>query len=180
MPIPRPAPTGLLPPFLGTDPSRRDRTSPYRATTEELVERYATSAVRIRLLVGFLAFRAELRRAGFSDGFQWIDGSFVEVLPREPNDLDVVTFASQPPALAPSDEHLFKLTETRKRFHCDAYFVDLRGPVPGVVSDAAYWHGLFSHQRLSTRWKGMVEVALISPDGDAAAMRRIDVLKGAP
>lgn len=180
MPIPRPAPTGLLPPFLGPGPTHQERTSPYRATLVELVQRYATSAVRIRLLEGLLAFRAELVRIGLSDGFQWIDGSFIEQTGREPNDLDLVTFAALPPSCDPADEHLFKPAETKKRFRCDAYFVDLaHRDRPETIARAVYWYGLLSHQRRTLWWKGLIQIDLIFPDGDTAARTCIETLKGA-
>lgn len=43
-----------------------------------LVKRFATSAERIEILLVLIAYRTELRSLGFLDGFQWIDGSFVE------------------------------------------------------------------------------------------------------
>jgi hypothetical protein len=177
MPIPRALPTGILPPFLKS-PARRDGISPYLATADELVERYATSPQRIRILEGLFAYRRELRRVGLSAGFQW---SFVETLNREPNDVDVVTISSLPTSCDPDDEHLFKAPEVKKRFLCDAYFVDLAS-VDRIwtITESVYWHGLFSHQRVSQRWKGLVQMDLAPSDDDAAARHRLEALKKGP
>lgn len=177
MPIPKADSFGILPPFLKT-PTRRDGVSPYRATPAELVNRYATSPQRIRILEGLLAYRGELRRVGLSAGFQWIDGSFLEPLHLMPNDVDVVTVSSLPVSCAPEDEHLFDAAEAKKRFLCDAYFVDLAsGEVSWAVSESVYWYGLFSHQRRTYRWKGIVQMDLASPDDDRAARDQLETLK---
>jgi hypothetical protein len=181
MPIPKAVPPGILPPFLKS-PTRRDGLSPYLATLVELVERYAISPQRIRILEGLLAYRAELRRVGLSAGFQWIDGSFVETLNREPNDVDVVTVSPLPTSCSPDDEHLFETKEAKKRFLCGAYFVDLaNGDATWSITESVYWYGLFSHQRQTQRWKGLVQIDLNPPDGDSAARARLAALKrGAP
>ncbi len=177
MPIPKALPIGILPPFLKT-PTRRDGVSPYHATPAELVERYATSPRRIRILEGLLAYRGELRRVGLSIGFQWIDGSFVEPLNPAPNDVDVVTVSPLPISCNPEDEHLFNAAEAKKRFLCDAYFVDLaNGEATWAVNESVYWYGLFSHQRGTGRWKGIVQIDLASSDDDLAARDRLEALK---
>lgn len=180
VPIPKALPTGLLPPYLKGDPTKRENCSPYGATLAELVERFATSKHRLRILEGFLGFRAALRRAGLADGFQWVDGSLVDAQVLEPNDLDVVTFCSLPDSVAPADEQLFDKQVVRRRFLCDAYFVDLAPDrLVGVTADTAYWCGLFSHQRRSLHWKGLLQIDLMTPDIDAAASERLRALKGA-
>ena len=101
--------------------------SPYVVTISDVIRRYATSAERIEILVGLLKFRADLRTAGFIDGFQWFDGSFVENIEetrgRAPADIDVVTFAHRLP-LSPEEwkrwvmdhRHLFAPHETKKHY----------------------------------------------------------------
>ncbi len=180
MPIPKADLSGLLPPFLKS-PLRRDGVSPYLATSTELVARYATSPHRIRILEGLLAYRSELRRIGVSGGFQWIDGSFVETRSNEPNDVDIVTVSSLPTSYSPSDEHLFDAEEAKKRYLCDAYFVDLAsGDATGAVTESVYWYSLFSHQRRTGRWKGLVQIDLAPPDDDAGARTLLESMKGAP
>ena len=139
----------------------------------ELVEKFAISPHRCRMLDGLLRYRAELRRVGLCDGFQWIDGSFVETLPRDPNDVDVVTLSSLPTASDPADDYLFDPREAKRHFSCDAYFIDLKTSPLQAINDAVYWYGLFSHQRGSERWKGLVQVDLAPADGDAAARERL-------
>jgi hypothetical protein len=181
MPIPKAELSGLLPPFLKS-PIRRDGVSPYLATSTELVARYATSPRRIRILEGLLTYRSELRRVGVSGGFQWIDGSFVETRSDEPSDVDVVTVSSLPTSYSRTDEHLFDAEEAKKRYLCDPYFVDLAGGDPTVaVTEAAYWYGLFSHERRSQRWKGLVQIEMVPPDADTGARALLESMKkGAP
>ena len=87
---------GVLPPVrpnhLGYSPDR----SPYAVSLLTLVERFSTTPERIKILQGFLQFRACLHELGVTSGFQWLDGSFMEQVEllesRSPNDIDVVTF----------------------------------------------------------------------------------------
>lgn len=83
----------FLPPFLGHNPGQRLWTSPYPASISEVVERFATSPTRVILLHGLLSYRDALRAAGLSEGYQWLDGSFVEDIEwqqhRPPRDIDM-------------------------------------------------------------------------------------------
>lgn len=122
------------------------------------------------------AYRAALRQVGVTAGFQWVDGSFVEdaeaLRNRPPADIDVVTFAAPPPGMAAhafrdSYPALLDPRQAKARFGCDAYWVDLglgahRPDLLGVP--ARYWYGLFSHQRASALWKGMLQIELDSDD----------------
>lgn len=170
--------SGVLPPFLGTNPTQRTEMSPYAVSMVEVVRHFATSNERVDILAGLLDFRAALRAAGIVNGFQWLDGSFVEDVEktrgRAPADVDVVTFAHRPTSspdewkrLVQNHLDLFHPHETKKRYHCDAYFVDLDKKPLLVVDDTRYWFGLFSHQRVTSLWKGMLSVSL-QPDDDAA------------
>lgn len=172
---------GLLPPFAG-HPTDLDDRSPYQSTIEEVVRRFATSDQRRLILTGLLDFRTALRGAGL-DGHQWLDGSFVENRGTEPNDVDVVTFHT----LSPGDTVQFVNTRndlcdprrTKAAFKVDAYYVDLtQSQTWDTVQYSVYWYGLFSHQRGTERWKGIVMVPLASPDDDAAA--RALLVGGAP
>ena len=60
-------------------------------------------------------------------------------------------------------------------FMCDAYFVDLLKPPELLVDDTRYWFGLFSHQRETALWKGMLQVPLCSDDDAAKAF--LDTIK---
>ena len=71
--------------------------APYVASLEEFITRFVTTPERGNLMERFLAYRAALHQWDVTQGFQWINGSFVENLeqssyPRPPRDIDVVTF----------------------------------------------------------------------------------------
>ena len=146
-----------------------------------LVKRFATSPERIEILMGLIGYREKLRSLGLQDGFQWIDGSFVEQVEltrsRPPADVDVVTFARRPAItdeewvnLAQANVQLFDQTAVKTQFKCDAYFVDLGINPALIVSDTRYWFGLFSHQRDTSLWKGMLAVPLDFDDIAAQQM----------
>lgn len=170
--------SGVLPPFVGDSPAIKAAMSPYPTSMTELVKRFATSSERINILLGLIAYRAELRTLGFLDGFQWIDGSFVEEVEstrnRPPADVDVVTFARRP-AMSAADwfnvvqtnASLFDQAAVKSQFKCDAYLVDLGIDAALIVTDTRYWFGLFSHQRDTALWKGMLAVPLDSDDTQA-------------
>ena len=61
---------------------------------------------------------------------------------------------------------LFDPMKTKATFGCDAYFVSLDIPPHLLVADTMYWHGLFSHQRVTSLWKGLIQVSLASDDDD--------------
>src|ERR1019366_5862769 len=101
-PIPPFSSDGLLPPYLGSSPGEQaGLMSPYRASVTELVAHFATSPERVAILDGFLRYRADLQAFGLVDGFQWIDGSFVERTDavRPPHGVDLVTFFQRPAAM---------------------------------------------------------------------------------
>lgn len=181
--IPAYNPSGVLPPFLGTDPADRPQTSPYTTTMSEIVAHFATSAERVGILKGLIAYRAALRLKGIVTGYQWIDGSFVEdcenLRNRPPKDIDIVTIAQRPSALKDdlawrsffwSNLDLFDPERVKELYKCDAYIIELGKSPHLIVSDTAYWYGLFSHQRDTSLWKGMLLVNLTSDDVKAQAI----------
>lgn len=168
--------SGVLPPFDGAGPTGAG--SPYWASTEELARRFAQSPARRVIFQGFLKYRRALIGVGVHDGFQWIDGSFIEDVERmqnrSPADIDIVTFGKLPVtaaagkvALANANPDLFDSQHAKHAYHCDAYFVDLALPPRRLVERAKYWSGLFSHRRATHLWKGMVAVELNSDDSSA-------------
>lgn len=179
---------GVLPPFVGVDPTGAQNLprSPYLATPHDLADAFCTSPERAAVLRGFFDFRDHLRAQGILEGTQWVDGSFVENceanLGRAPNDIDVVSLIRRPKH-SQSDVDwaqfvqirlatLFSANWTKQRFCCDSYYVDLDADPLVVAELSAYWMGLFSHQRTSFRWKGLVQVDL-SPQDEADALRLI-------
>lgn len=172
----------VLPPFVGDSPRQAANASPYETTASELVARLGGTPPRAALLRGLFAYRQALRDLGFSRGFQWIDGSFVEDIEahveRAPNDIDVVSFAHTPAgldaaavnALAQAHPEVFVLEQARRRYGCDAYVVRLDGDPVKLVRRATYYHGLFSHRRSDNVWKGLLLLPLASDDEAALAM----------
>jgi hypothetical protein len=167
----------ILPPFLGSDPADPSARSPYRASIGDVVRRFATSQPRIDILRGLLEYRKELRRLRVGAEFQWLAGSFVENPGREPRDVDVVTFyqqtAAQMAEIRADSERWQRLQALAKSpradFFCDAYLVNMVGPGSTLVAQTHYWYGLFSHQRGTLAWKGMLEVTVGSSEEDWAA-----------
>lgn len=168
----------VLPPFLGQSHSSATA-SPYEANATELVARFATSPERIALLHGLFRYRAALGALGFCQGFQWLDGSFVEnveqVRGQPPQDIDVVTFVHPPASLAAHEisammqQHpeLFNRQQCRDQFGCDTFLVRLNVPAQRLVRETSFWHGFFSHRRDDQVWKGVLQLPLSSDDNEA-------------
>jgi hypothetical protein len=170
-------PFGILPPIRpGSTAIAHDR-SPYCATPLALCRRFGHTPDRRRILQGLMALRAELSAAGLADGFQWINGSFVEdsesTRGRSPGDVDVVRFvglgdAMRQRQLIASHRVLFYSQEAKAWFQVDHYLiatdVDLDAEQARRV---AYWYSLWSHRREDQRWKGFVELSLSDDDTDA-------------
>ena len=171
----------VLPPYAGDSPKQAALSSPYETSAIELVSRLGSTRERRALLSGLFAYRQALRDLGFAQGFQWLDGSFVENIEafatRAPNDIDVVTFAYKPrgmdatqvTALMNSRTDVFVPAQARQHFHCDAYVVPLDGRPERLVAHAAYYQTLFSHRRGDNVWKGLLMLPLQSDDAAATA-----------
>ncbi len=131
-----------------------------------------------------LEFRADLHALDLVDGFQWIDGSFLEdietVERREPRDIDLVTFFRLPEgrsqtSLEEASAELFDPQAVGRRYEMDAYFVQLSEAEPELlVEQCTYWNSLWSHRR-NGQWKGYLEVDL-APAGDPEAMANLDLM----
>lgn len=169
--------SGVLPPYdQAAGPTSSAGRSPYKTSLLAMAQRFGTSPERENLLSGLLDYREALRQIGIENGIQWINGSFVEdvesVRSRPPADIDLVTFAHRPLGISQNEWHtlalmhpdLFRPSQAKQKYHCDAYFVDLDLSPRVVVSRTAYWNGLFGHQRQTDLWKGIVEVPLTSND----------------
>jgi hypothetical protein len=174
--------SGALPPYVGTSPAVAGGMSPYGATILEVATRFCTSAERVALFQGLLQFRASLVGAGLTVGVQWLDGSFCEDVEstrgRPPADIDVVTFFQRPAHVtAAADWATFVMANgalltpsmIKPAFGCDGGFVDVSLGPQSVIPQTAYWFGLFTHQRSSFAWKGIVMVPLVDNDAAAAA-----------
>jgi hypothetical protein len=171
----------VLPPFEG-EKMASPHSSPYAVSTSELVQRFSINRQRCLVLDGLLRYRTALRELGFTQGFQWLDGSFVEDVEarenRAPRDIDVVTFTHPPAGMGKADINrmmaarpdLFDLDQCKQAFHCDTSIVNLATKPEWLVLQTRYWYGLYSHRRGDALWKGMLQLPLDSDDGMAHAM----------
>lgn len=170
--------SGVLPPFVGAS-SADAGMSPYSATMLEMAVKFCTTAHRAQLFRGLLSYRQALLSLGLT-GAQWLDGSFCEDIERNqgrpPSDIDVVTLLVRPPALfsltawaaaITSNAAVFDRTQAKTTFHCDPFFVDIGLPAALVFGQLTYYFGLFTHQRVSYLWNGLVQVPLPGDDADA-------------
>lgn len=176
---------GVLPPNNPLDPISAER-SPYIVSLTDLVLHFGITPKRRTILVGLLNFRAALHAAGLGNGFQWVDGSFLEdietIESRAPADMDVVTFFHLPQgqtqqSFASAHPEIFNHADTKNRFHVDAYFVPLDDNPPAyLVERSAYWYSLWSHRR-NGQWKGYLQIGL-SPTDDATAKAELQKAAG--
>jgi uncharacterized protein DUF6932 len=165
---------GIVPPVRpGASPAGNDR-SPYKVSLSGFVDRFCLSAERSAILKGLLDLRAGLHSIGVVQGFQWIDGSFLEHVEdtesRPPNDIDIVTYAFLP---AGQTQQSFYATlhpyidraSVRSKYKVDHIIRIL----PQInIHDVCYWYSLWSHRR-DGLWKGFAEVDLAPVDDADAA-----------
>lgn len=170
--------SGVIPPYW-TDPTLPDG-SPYTTNLCTLVTGLGTTLERRNLLAGLLDYRAALRAIGVTSGFQLIDGSFTEncevLRRRTPSDIDLLTYAHLPvpPAQVLGfyqlNLGLFNSAMTKQSYGCDAYFVDMGKGTELIIDETFYWHGLFSHQKVTAAWKGMLRIPLMADDAAARVL----------
>jgi hypothetical protein len=174
--------SGALPPFVGVDPTDAVGASPYATSMSEIATTLATTPERAKLCKGLLELRKELRALGLIIGTQWIDGSFCEdtesLHGRPPGDVDVVTLLVRPPplqtaaawsVLVAGNLDIFDAPRAKAKYGCEAYFIDVGFAAHFIIPQITYWFGLFTHQRVSHMWKGMLQVPLVSDDDVALA-----------
>lgn len=189
MPIPSLNLAGTLPPFTGAT-SADPGMSPYLATMREIAEKFCTTEARVNLLRSWVRHRKALAALGLS-GHQWIDGSFCEDIERlrgrAPDDIDVVSLLVRPPALhspaawatvVNANAPLFDRAQVKAAFQCDTFMVDIGFPAFVVYPQLLYYYGLFTHQRVTHLWKGLIQVAF--PADDDAALAFVDTLSFPP
>lgn len=177
--------SGAIPPVRpGVSGGSADR-SPYKVKLEDIIDRFGTTPERLAILDGLLLFRAELQAVGLNQGFQWLDGSFMEEIEalesRPPADIDIVTFFSLPfgetqQTLANKSPDLFDQSALKMKFSVDGYFCVLGESLnQGKVQSIAYWYSMWSHRR-DGLWKGFVQVDL-SPGEDVSAKNALEQIK---
>ena len=142
----------------------------------DLALRFGTTAHRQTLLNGLLELRSAFRGIGLLEGFQWVDGSFVDDSAhwgREPQDIDIVTFAHPPHGktqrqLWEENRELVHPPFTKAKYGVDSYLVILEpSDLVSLTNQVVYWTSLWSHDR-NSQWKGYLQIDL-SDSGDAAA-----------
>ena len=163
----------------------RQNRSPYEATLTHVVERFALTRHRAGLILNLIEYRNALYDAGITDGFQWINGSFVEHVETrsrpekapEPGDIDIVTFYRPPAQLTFDIVDLFRTSVTRQRFNIDGYGVALGVEfTPLEVETVAYWYGMWSLRIDDYEPKGFVQVGL-DPQNDPDALRALNEMR---
>ena len=174
----------VLPSHMG-NPTLPDQVSPYKCTTEELCITFATSAKRIEILKGFLLFREQLTKFGLVNGFQWLDGSFLEDVEtrenRPPNDLDMVTvywgynLAFQLQLIVDFPDFV-DVKLSKRNYKLDHYPFDAEHSPLNTVEYTRYWIQLFSHNRDAV-WKGMLHIDLNTPIEDQKAIQFLNSIK---
>lgn len=159
----------------------RRQLSPYPCTTLDVCQRLGTTVERRAILGKFLDFRERLRNEGLTNGFQWLDGSFVEDVEqrenRAPKDLDVVTVywgydRNFQTALATRFREFASPALSKAAYSLDHYNFDAGFNPAVTLEQTRYWILLFSHSRLGV-WKGMLRVELNTTAEDAAARQEL-------
>ena len=172
-------PNGLLPPFIGS-PTENDR-SPYKVPLSIFIHRFNTTTERKELLKGYLYYRIALHEIGIQNGFQWINGSFVEnceiINQRSPSDIDVITYFIIGPNRHETikncmDSNLFDSRHTKPNYKCDAYGCELILNIQ-LIEAVTYWYSLFSHKRDTFEWKGFLQIDL-SPQNERELLRELE------
>jgi hypothetical protein len=172
---------GVLPAIDIADPTSANR-SPYPVSMLEFAKRFGFTPERRAILRGFLEYRAEIHKYGYTNGFQWLDGSFSEdvehIEMRPPNDIDVVTFLEddgQPDEaiIATADPNISDGKYVKEKYRVDGYLVELNQlPASEIVSWSTYWYSMWSHRR-NQNWKGYVQVEL-APKEDEEVMKFLE------
>lgn len=183
--IPTFTPSGVIPPFANTPAIPGG--SPYVTDLCTVVSTLGTTVERRGLISGLLDYREALRAIGVTSGFQLLDGSFTEecekLRGRPPSDIDLVTYAYLPVSprevqqFATDHGHLFNTPTVKQNYRCDAYFVDLAKDARMLVEETFYWYGLFSHQKTTYTWKGVINIPLMADD--TAARNLLTTMSGA-
>ncbi len=123
---------------------------------------------------------------GYTEGLQFIDGSFVEEIERiqgrPPNDIDVFSLLSAPQkylsdpvawqtsGIAFWKQEVIDRERNKLRLALDTYAILTQEmSLSMLVKDVIYWYGLFAHQRGTFAWKGFTIVPL-DVAGDKAAL----------
>jgi len=159
----------------------RGQLSPYACTTVDLCQRLGMTPERRAILGKFLDFRDRLNNEGLTNGFQWLDGSFLEDVEtresRPPKDLDLVTVywgydrAFQTGLLSRFREFASPAL-SKAAYSLDHYNFDAGFHPTVTLEQTRYWILLFSHNRQAV-WKGILRIELNTPAEDAVARQEL-------
>lgn len=167
---------GVVPPIHPSEPGHSLNRSPYKTDIYTFCQRFGGTPERRAILIGLLDLRRELQGLGIIEGFQWLDGSFVEDVEilrmRPPKDIDVVTFYPFGDAQMQIDRTqrapaLFNHVMVKNTYRVDHYMVPTDGDVDRNYHSVAYWYSMWSRQRDTDRWKGFCSVPIQSSDEQA-------------
>lgn len=185
--IPKRNSTGVLPPISPGAAGHSSERSPYQVTMSEFVDEFAFSEKRRAILNGLLNYREALYRLGITNGFQWINGSFIEDIEklenRPPNDVDLVTFFHLPHGtdqqeILEKHSDLFMPNQLKEKYLVDGYTCLLGEPMENRhVKQVSYWYSMWSHRR-NGLWKGFLEVVFSEREDELA--RKILDSRGQP
>ncbi len=172
---------GVIPPINPSTPTMMDR-SPYIVQLTDIVMHFGISSQRLSILASFLDYRSTLHNAGLINGFQWVNGSFLENIEtidqRSPNDIDIVTFFYLPDGITQISfvsqlPDIFRHDFTKQKYHVDSYFVPLNSGSPETLVElSTYWYSMWSHRR-NEQWKGYLQIDL-APTDDPTAKANLD------
>lgn len=175
---------GLIPPILPNVRPVSPQRSPYIMPIDIFVQCFSFTPTRCNLLIGLLNYRELLYNAGISNGFQWINGSFVERTEerqkRDPNDIDCVTFFYPPDTksqkeFVDSNQLLFDHDIIKDTYFIDSYYVALPTCTDKqLIEETCYWYSLWSHNK-DYVWKGFIEIPL-NESADHSAKEIVDSL----
>lgn len=168
---------GVLPPIWPGEQGHSYKRSPYHVSISDVINSFAFSQSRREILKGFLNYRNALYQGGILQGFQWINGSFIENVEilenRAPNDLDVVTFFHLPHGMNQKEmfqkhSYLFMTDRIKQQFKVDGYICLLGEPMDTRhVQYISYWYSMWSHRR-NGLWKGFLQVGLSQNEDELA------------
>jgi hypothetical protein len=185
---------GVLPPFIGSSVPVSDSSlmTPHKATVAEVVQAFSTTSERRHILIGWLQYRQALRAIGLRRGFQWLGGSFLEEKERlrgsAPDDIDVMVFFRRPPhaksdktfrTLAMANRMLFDAPFIKAQYKVHAFRLDMDSNTRSLIPVISYFLLLFTHQRDTYAWKGMLEVDQEDDADETALLAHLQAVQSA-
>lgn len=183
MPIPDFDHNNVLPPFINGSPGTAANHSPYVCSILEFCEKFATTEIRINLLINFIKFRIKIHESEITSGFQWVDGSFLEdkekILKKGPDDIDVATFfeVTSPNTRNKIESEFPEFIQrelAKNNYKIDHLLIHIPALPPyHLIRSTNFISKLFSYSRRGV-YKGMVEIHLNSISEDMVALEYLN------